>query len=87
MPLSPVAIPPHETVRGVRFAMLDGTVLVDVLVAHAALLAIERSPTGSGDYLTRFQKHRSAFEQIASKKHGRGQLEENGWIIIRKGDR
>lgn len=84
MALSPVAIPPHETVRGVRFAMLDGTVLVDVLVAHAVL---ERSPTGSGDYLTHFQKHRSVFEQIISKKHGRGQLEENGWIIIRKGDR
>jgi len=85
--LSPVALPPHKTVRGVQFAMLDGTALVIILVSQAALLAIERSPAGTGDYLTRFQKHRSAFEEIASNKHTRGQIEENGSIIIQQGDR
>jgi hypothetical protein len=67
--------------------MRDGTVLVSILVAYAALQALERSPPGSGDYLTRFQKHRSALGEIASNKHGRGEIEENGSILICKGDR
>ena len=87
MVLSPVAIPPHKTVRGVQFAMLDGTALVTIVVSHAAIKAIEPSPNWSGDYLTRFQKHKSAFERIASNKHARGHIEENGSIIIREGDR
>ena len=87
MGLSPVALPPHETLRGVQFAMLDGTVLVTILVSHEALQTIEPSLAGTGDHVTHFQKHRSAFEQIASNKHGRRQIEENGAIIIREGDR
>lgn len=87
MGLSPAAQPAHETVKGVQFAMLDGTALVSIVVAHAAIQALEWSPPGSGDYLTRFQKHRSALEQIASNKHGRGEIEENGSILVRKGDR
>jgi hypothetical protein len=87
MALSSVAQPPHETVRGVQFAMMDGTVLVNSLVMHAVLQTMEWSPPGSGDYLTRFQKHRSALERIASGKHGRGLIEENGSIIIQKGDK
>ena len=87
MALSSTAQPAHETIRGVKFAMLDGTILVPVLVVHAALQNIEWSPPGSGDYLTRFQKHRPALEQIASNKHRRGEIEENGSILIRTGDR
>jgi hypothetical protein len=87
MGLSPTVQPPHETVKGVQLGMRDGTVLVSILVAYAALQALERSPPGSGDYLIRFQKHRSAREEIASNKHGRGEIEENGSILIRKGDR
>lgn len=45
--------------------MPDGIALVSVLVAHAAS---NWSPPGLGDYLARFQKHRSALEQIASTK-------------------
>ncbi len=67
--------------------MLDGTVIVSILVAYAALQAIEWSPSGWGDYLTRFQKHRVALEQIASNKYGRSEIEENGSILIRTGDR
>jgi hypothetical protein len=86
MGLASVAQPAHETIRGVKFAMLDGTVLVSVLVAHAALQEIEWSPPGSGDYLSRFEKHRAGLEKIASKKHARGQIEDNGSIIVQKGD-
>lgn len=60
--------------------------LVAVLVAHAALQSIEWSPPGSGDYLARFGKHRSRLEQIAIRKHGRGQIEENGSIIVQESD-
>lgn len=87
MDLSPTSQPPQETVRGVQFAMVDGTALVSILVAHAAIQALEWSPPGSGDYLTRFQKHRSALELIASNKHRRGEIEPNGSIFIRRGDR
>jgi hypothetical protein len=67
--------------------MVNGTALISILVAHAAIQALEWSPPGSGDYLTRFQKHRSALELIASNKHRRGEIEPNGSILIRKGDR
>ena len=87
MALSPVAVPPYKTVRNVQFAMLHGTVLVPIVVLHAAIKAIEPSPNWSGDYLTRFEKHRTAFEQIASNKHARGQIEDDGSIVIQAGDR
>jgi hypothetical protein len=87
MGLSPASQSPHETVKGVQFAMIDGTTVVTIIVAHATLQALEWSPPGSGDYLARFQKHRSALELIASNKHQRGEIEENGSILIRKGDR
>jgi hypothetical protein len=86
MSLSAVAQPAHETVRGVKFAMLDGTVLVVVLVAHAVLQSLDWSPPGSGDYLARFEKHRAKLEGIASKKHERGQIEENGSIFVQRDD-
>jgi hypothetical protein len=85
MELASIAQPAHETIRGVRFAMLDGTILVSVLVAHAALQEMEWSPPGSGDYLARFEKHRAGLEKIASKKHARGQVVENGSIVVQKG--
>jgi len=87
MALSSVAQPPHESIRGVHFAMMNGTVLVNIVVLHAALQAMDWSPPGSGDYLARFHKHRSMLEEIASGKHGRGLIEENGSILIQKGDR
>jgi hypothetical protein len=87
MALSSVAQPPHESIRGVHFAMMNGTVLVNILVLHAVLQSMDWSPPGSGDYLARFQKHRSVLEEIASGKYGRGLIEENGTIVIQKGDR
>ena len=87
MSLSPVAHPPHGTIRGVKFAMLDGTVLVNILVANEVIQSLEWSPPGSGDYLSRFEKHRVTLEGIASNKHDRSDIEENGSLIIRRGDR
>jgi hypothetical protein len=86
MSLASVAHPAHETVRGVKFAMLDGTVLVAVLVAHTVLQNLEWSPPGSGDYLARFEKFRAKLEGMASKKHDRGQIEENGSIFLQRDD-
>jgi uncharacterized protein DUF1488 len=86
MRLSPVAYPAHETIRGVRFAMLDITVLVTILVTHAALDGIEAPGPASGTYLARFEKQRDKFEQIASSKHQRGQVEINGAVMVDAGD-
>jgi hypothetical protein len=87
MALSPVAVPPHKTLRAVQFAMLDGTALVPIVVSHAAIEAIEPVPNWSGDHLIDFAKYRSIFEQIASDKHARGQIEDDGSIVIQAGDR
>lgn len=86
MSLSSTAQPAHQTIRGVKFAMLDGTTLVAVLVAHAALQSIEWSPPGSGGYLARFDRNRERLENIASQKHGRRQIENNGSIRIQNYD-
>jgi hypothetical protein len=84
--LSSLAQPAHETIRGVKFAMRDGGVNVSILVAHAALQVIEWSPPGSGDYLARFDRHRNQLEQIAGKKHMRGQIEGDGSILVQRSD-
>ena len=86
MSLSSVGNPAWETIRGVRFAMLDGTTLVAVLVTHAALDDIERARPGVGWYLACFNKHRDAIEQVANVKHQRGQREESGTVIVQGGD-
>ena len=86
MSLSSIAYPAHETIRCVRFAMLDITVLVTILVTHAALDGIEAPGPASGTYLTRFEKHRDKFEQIASSKHQRGQVEITGAVIVHASD-
>lgn len=84
--LSSIAQPAHETIRGVKFAMRNGGVIVPILVAHAALQVIEWSPPGSGDYLARFEKHRDRLEQIAGNKHLRGQIEDDGTILVQRTD-
>ena len=86
MSLSSVAYPAHETIRCVRFAMLDITALVTILVTHAALDGIEAPGAASASYLARFEKHRDKFEQIASSKHQRGQVEMGGAVIVEAAD-
>jgi hypothetical protein len=66
--------------------MLDITVLVTVLVTHAALDGVEAARPASGTYLARFEKHRDKFEQIASSKHQRGQIEIAGAVIVHASD-
>lgn len=86
MGLSSIAQPAHETIRGVKFAMRDGSALVPILVAHAALQVIEWSPPGSGDYLARFEKYRERLERVAAKKHLQGQVEGDGSIVVQRSD-
>jgi Protein of unknown function (DUF1488) len=86
MSLVSVGNPPCETIRGVRFSMLHGPTLVTVLVTHAALREREHVRSGEGGHLACFEKHRDAFEQVASAKHQRGLDEDNGAVIVQAGD-
>ena len=86
MNLTPIGNPAHETIRGVRFAMLGGFGLVTVLVTHAALDEIEAKRPENVGYLDRFDRYRDRFEQVASSKHERGQVEISGVVIIHAGD-
>ena len=86
MSLSSIGNPAHETIRGVRFAMLGGVELVVILVTHGALDEVEASPPAKGTYLDRFEKFREQFEQIASSKHQRGQVEITGAVIVEARD-
>ena len=86
MNLTPVGNPAHETIRGVRFAMLGGFELLTVLVTHTALDEIEAQRPENVGYLDRFDKYRDRFEQIASSKHQRGQVETSGVVIVDAGD-
>jgi hypothetical protein len=83
--LSSVGNPAWQTIRGVRFAMRNGPMLVAVLVTHDAVADVEKT-TGDGGPLARFNKHRDRFEQAASAKHQRGQVEEDGLVIVDVGD-
>ena len=82
MSLSSVGNPPWNSVRGVRFAMLYGSTLVPVLVTHDAIDDVEPATPGDGGPLARFNKRRDRFELAASAKHQRGQLEEDGLVIV-----
>ncbi len=86
MSLSPIGNPAHQSIRGVRFAMLGGAGLVAVLVTQAALEEIEAPRPQRDGYLGRFEKHRDTFEKIASSKHQRGQVEMTGAVIVHAGD-
>jgi uncharacterized protein DUF1488 len=86
MGLLPVGNPAWETIRGVRFGMLYGPTLVAVLITHAALDDLELPSSGAEGHLACFNKHRAMLEHAASAKHQRGQLEENGAVIVQVSD-
>ena len=86
MSLTAIANPAQETIRGVRFSMRDGIIFVPVIVTHAALDLIEPSTPGSLDHLHCFRKHRSRLEHVASNKYARGEVEENGFVMVQAGD-
>jgi hypothetical protein len=87
MRLSSIANPAWETIRGVSFSMLHGPALVTIVVTHAALSEIDDVTPGVGGHLACLQKHRRAFEHVASVKHQRGLLEESGAVMVQVGDR
>jgi hypothetical protein len=82
MSLSSVANPAWQSIRGVRFSMLNGPSRVSVLVTHGAIDDLDAATSADGGHLARFNKHRDAFELAASAKHQRGQLEEDGLVIV-----
>jgi hypothetical protein len=84
--LSSVGNPAWQTIRGVRFGMRHGPTLVAVLVTHDAVDDVEPATPGDGGPLPRFNKHRDRFEHAASTKHQRGQLEEDGSVIVDAAD-
>jgi len=71
--------------EGVVFLMRDGTETVSVLVSLHALEDID-PPAHSGEHLARFNEYRKQFEQIASDKFDRGQVERDGSVCIRGRD-
>ena len=81
MSLASAGNPGWNTIRGVRFTMLDGWISVPVLVTHAALDYIEVARN-----LVAFNKNRDAIERIASSKHDRGDCEETGAVIVQARD-
>jgi hypothetical protein len=76
--LSSVGNPAWQSIRGVRFSMRNGPTLVPVLVTHD----VEPATAGDGGSLARFNQHRDTFELAASAKHQRGQVEEDGQVIV-----
>ena len=45
-------------------------------------LTMMKATTEDGGPLARFNKHRSRYEVAASAKHQRGQVEEDGLVIV-----
>ena len=70
--------------EGVVFLVRNGTETVSVLVSLHALEDVD--PPHSGEHLARFNEYRKQFEQIASDKFGRGQVERDGSVCIRGRD-
>lgn len=73
------------TRKGVLFQMADGSTTVQVLVSAHALDRI--APRTDADRtLARFNEYRGQFEQIASEKYDKQQLEADGSVVIRGRD-
>ena len=82
MSLTSIGNPTWQSIRGVRFSMRNGPTLVAILVTHDAIDDVEPATPGDGGPLARFNKRRDRFELAASAKHQRGQLEEDGLVIV-----
>ena len=86
MSLTSFGNPAWDTIRGVRFTMLNGPTLVAILVTHDAVDDLAPATPGDGGLLARFSKHRDRFELAASAKHQRGEVEESGAVVVQVGD-
>ncbi len=87
MPLNTVAQPATliDDRDGVLFMMNDGGRSISVLVSRHALEDVDAREHGS-KHIDRFNEYRRQFEQIASDKYDRGQLEQDGTVCIRGRD-
>ena len=72
--------------RVVRFAMKDGSKMIDILVSNPALESIEIADVDQDSYFFTFKIYRKSFERIASKKYDKGYLEADGTVCIRPMD-
>jgi hypothetical protein len=86
MSLTSIGNPAWQSIRGVRFSMLNGPSFVTVLATHDAIDHIEPEIPGGCGRLACFNKHRLAFERAASAKHQRGELAESGAVIVEVDD-
>jgi Protein of unknown function (DUF1488) len=86
MSLSSVANPAWETIRGIRFAMRHGSLLVPILITHAAVEAIELPTPGVGGHLACFNKHRNTFEEAVRAKYHRQRFTEDGVVTVDASD-
>ena len=86
MSLLSIGNPAWETIRGIRFAMCHGSLLVPILITHAAVEAIETPTHGVGGHLACFNKHRNTFEEAARAKHHRHRFTEDGMVTVDAGD-
>jgi Protein of unknown function (DUF1488) len=82
MSLSSIGNPAWETIRGIRFAMRHGSLLVPILITHAAVEAIEPPTPAVGGHLACFNKHRSTFEEAARAKYHRQRFTEDGMLTV-----
>jgi Protein of unknown function (DUF1488) len=88
MPLIPTARAAiaDRSQRAVRFAMKDGSKLIDILVSNPALESIEIAEVDYDSYFSIFKIYRKSFERIASTKYDRGYIEADGTVCIRAMD-
>jgi hypothetical protein len=58
---------------GVRFAMMDGPTRIICWVTREALDRVEGDNSSQQDQISRFERHRFQFEQLASQKYDSGE--------------
>jgi hypothetical protein len=66
--------------------MRHGSLLVPILITHAAVEAIEPPPPGVGGHLACFNKRRNTVEEAARAKHDRQPFTEDGMVTVDAGD-
>ena len=66
--------------------MRHGSLLVPILITHAAVEAIEHPTPGVGGHLACFNKHRNTFEEAAHAKHHRQPFTEDGTVTVDAAD-
>jgi hypothetical protein len=81
MSLVAVGAPAWNTARGVRFGILFGATLIEILFTHEAIEFLAPSAGELGGHLTRFSLHRKRFERVAARMQEQGAWAE-AWDIL-----